>query len=213
MLSAARRTLILEKLDLAGSVQVSALATELEVDPVTIRRDLNRLEKAGHLRRVHGGAMLRDKSLTATATDQLTRRIAEAAARIIPAGSVVFLGPGSYTPEVVPALGRDKELTIITNALDVAWHAARTQQHTLHLIGGEVAADYGSYGQLAAQFNLLVDWVIIEAAGLGAESGLTYDHLRSANLARALLKTKSQACGLTLPRAGRSGRGTSRRSS
>ena len=199
MLGAERRTLILQKLTATGSVQVSHLATVLQVDSGTIRRDLNRLESAGYLRRVHGGALLRDGADTSPPPSGLAQRIAEAAARLIPPGSVVFLGPGNFTAEIIPSLGSEKQLTIITNALNVAWRAARTQQHILHLIGGEVGADYGIYGQLEQQFNLLVDWVIIEAAGLGAESGLTHDHLRYANLVRTLLKKNAKTMVLLPP--------------
>ncbi|MCD4737689.1 MAG: DeoR/GlpR family DNA-binding transcription regulator [Anaerolineae bacterium] len=199
MLSAERRTLILQKLAATGSVQVSYLAAELQVDPVTIRRDLHRLESAGYLRRVHGGAILRDSAGASPPPSGLAQRIAAAAARLIPAGSVVFLGPGNFTAEIIPSLGNEKQLTIITNALDVAWRAARTQQHTLYLVGGEVGKDYGIYGQLEQQFNLLVDWVIIEAAGLSAESGLTHDHLRYANLARTLLRQSAKTIVLLPP--------------
>ncbi|MEA3308869.1 MAG: DeoR/GlpR family DNA-binding transcription regulator [Chloroflexota bacterium] len=199
MLGAERRTLILQELTTAGSVQVSALATSLQVDPVTVRRDLARLESAGHLQRVHGGAILRESIGDSSPPSGLARRIAEAAARLISTGSVVFLGPGTFTPEIILSLGREKQLTIITNALDVAWRAARTQQHTLHLLGGEVGRDYGIYGQLEQQFHLLVDWVIIEAAGLSAESGLTHDHLRYANLARTLLKQSAKTMVLLPP--------------
>ena len=40
-----------------GRVEVAALAEELDVTPETIRRDLTTLERAGVLRRVHGGAI------------------------------------------------------------------------------------------------------------------------------------------------------------
>ncbi|HEY89877.1 MAG TPA: DeoR/GlpR transcriptional regulator [Thermoflexia bacterium] len=199
MLGAERRTLILQKLTVTGSVQVSHLAAVLQVDSGTIRRDLNRLESAGRLRRVHGGAILRDSAGDSSPPSGLAQRIAEAAARLVPAGSVVFLGPGTFTPEIIPSLDNKKQLTIITNALDVAWRAARTQQHTLHLLGGEVGQDYSIYGQPEQQFNLRVDWVVIEAAGLSAESGLTHDHLRYANLARTLLRQSAKVMVLLPP--------------
>ena len=52
-----RQNLILQYLTANGSVRVTELARTLNVDPVTIRRDLAHLEDAGYLHRVHGGAI------------------------------------------------------------------------------------------------------------------------------------------------------------
>ena len=48
---------ILRELELRGSVRAAAIASELGVTEVTIRRDLIDLEKLGKLARVHGGAI------------------------------------------------------------------------------------------------------------------------------------------------------------
>lgn len=199
MLGTERRTLILEELAQKGSVRVSDLAEEFQVDPVTIRRDLNRLEREGRLHRVHGGAVLREVTPLAPPASNLERRIAETAARFIPDGSVVFLGPGTLTRELVTLLGEDKHLTIITNALDVAWHAARTHQHTLHLIGGQVEETYGIYGKLDALPQLRADWVFLEAGGLDAHRGLTHDQTQYADMARALFNLGAQIAVLLPP--------------
>ncbi len=199
MLGAERRTLILEKLRETGSVQVSALAEALEVDPVTIRRDLNRLEEAGRLRRVHGGAILHEAHPTSTPASALARRIGEAAARLIPEDSVIFIAPGAFTQEIIPFLPEEKQLTVLTNALDVAWRVAQSKRHTLHLIGGQVEEDYAIYGNLAAQSNILADWVVLEASGLDAQNGLTHGHVRYAGMAQALFDLGAQTMVLLAP--------------
>jgi len=206
MLGAERRTLILEKLRETGSVQVAELADDLDVDPVTIRRDLNRLEDAGHLHRVHGGAVPREAQGPFKPASELGRRIGEAAARFIPEESVVFFAPGEFTQWVIPFLREEKRLTILTNALDVAWRAAQSDQHTLHLIGGQVEEHYAIFGNLATQPNLLADWVVLEAGGLDAENGLTHDHIRYAGMARALFQLGAQIMVLLPPQhVGRAG--------
>lgn len=199
MLGAERRTLILEELRETGSVQVSALAEDLNVDPVTIRRDLSRLEDAGQIQRVHGGAILRERESHFKPTSELARRIGEAAARFIPAESVVFFAPGEFTQEVIPFLEDEKRLTILTNALDVAWRVAQAQRHTLHLLGGQVEEQYAIFGNLAEEPNLLADWVVLEASGLDAENGLTHDHVRYAGMARALFELGAQTMVLLPP--------------
>jgi DeoR/GlpR family transcriptional regulator of sugar metabolism len=192
MIGAERRTLIVEELRESGSVRVTTLAERFGVDPVTIRRDLNRLEEAGHLRRVHGGAVLRKIHQDVKPVSALARRIGEAAARALPAESVVFIAPGTFTPEIIPFLGEDKPTTVITNALDVAWNAAHLPHHTLHVIGGQVDEEYRIYGGLETQPTLRADWIILEAGGLDAQRGLSHDQLRYANMARALVNLGTQ---------------------
>ncbi len=199
MIGAERRTLILERLREAGSVRVSSLAEQLDVDPVTIRRDLNRLEKAGHLQRVHGGAVLREIHRDTEPASALARRIGEAAARLLPAESVVFIAPGAFTPEIIPFLGENKPTTVITNALDVAWNVARLPHHTLHVIGGQVDEHFHIYGDLDAGPTLRADWAILEAGGLDAQHGLSHDQLRYANTARALIDVGTQVLVLSAP--------------
>jgi DeoR/GlpR family transcriptional regulator of sugar metabolism len=206
MLATERRATIVERLQRTGSVRVSDLAEELDVDPVTIRRDLAQLEEAGRIHRVHGGAVLPARERLAPLPEGVERRIAEAAARFVPSGSVVFVGPGELTAETTAFWDAKQKLTIITNALDVAWRLARTQEHTLHLVGGQVEGDYGAYGNAGALPQLRADWVILEAEGLDAERGLTHDHVHYVELARALFSLGAQIMVLLPPqRVGESG--------
>jgi DeoR family transcriptional regulator, fructose operon transcriptional repressor len=221
MLKNERHSRILQQLQTIGSVYVSALAQTFQVDAVTIRRDLAELERIGLLHRVHGGAVRRagtaaERDSPAQPTHiqdrHIERRIAEAAARFIPDHSVVFLGPGVLTCAITSFLSKHTHLTIITNALDIAWHVAqqnrlaRPAAHTLHLIGGQVAPDYGLYGENDALRRVRTDMVIFEAGGLDAERGLTHDDRDGADTTRALLNLSSQVVALVAPqRVGRAG--------
>ncbi|HOU14995.1 MAG TPA: DeoR/GlpR family DNA-binding transcription regulator [Anaerolineae bacterium] len=207
-----RQNLIVQKLQAHGSVDVSELARTFNVDTVTIRRDLAWLEKVGQLHRVHGGAVLRagnavdHQGATANLAQSVERRIAEAAARFIPDHSVIFLGPGTLTQEIVPFLNKHTHLTIITNALNIAWRIAQQGSHILHLIGGQAAPDYGLYGDDDAMRRVRADIVIFEAGGLDAERGLTHDQRDYATMARALFALSSQTVVLVAPeRLGRVG--------
>lgn len=205
-----RQNLILQHLTTNGSVRVTEIARTLNVNPVTIRRDLAELEQTGLLHRVHGGAVPSSGHvIEKTPTDPnlgARRRIAEAAARFIADQSVVFLGPGTLIQEIVPFLDKHTHLTIITNALGVAWSAAQQARHTLHVIGGQVAGDLGIYGDSNAFRNIGADIVILEAGGLDAERGLTHDHRDYANMARALFSLGAQTTVVIEPdRLGRAG--------
>lgn len=219
MLRSERHSRIMQQLYTTGSVYVADLARTFQVDAVTIRRDLAELERAGQLHRVHGGAMLRAgqmaeglPSLRTATQQQIERRIAEAAARFIPDHSVVFLGTGALTRAVTPFLNKHTHLTIITNALDIAWDIAQQARlaqpimHTLHLIGGQAAPDYGLYGEDEALRRVRADLVIFEAGGLDAERGLTHDNRDCAHTTRMLLGISSQTVALVAPeRVGRAG--------
>ena len=214
MLKSERHNRIMQQLHTTGSVYVSELARTFQVNAVTIRRDLAELERAGQLHRVHGGAVLRAgqrserdfSTLSVTGQEQqIERRIAEAAARFIPDHSVVFLGPGALTRAITPFLHKHTHLTIITNALDIAWYVARQARlaaptaHTLHLIGGQAAPDYGLYGETDALRQVRADLVIFEAGGLDAEQGLTHDDRDCAHTTRALMNISAQAVALVVP--------------
>jgi DeoR family fructose operon transcriptional repressor len=206
MLKSQRHERIMDRLRAEGVVRVSALATALSVDPVTIRRDLAALDQQGRLRRVHGGAMLREGPEVREVAGGVTRRIAEAAARAIPEGSVVFLGPGALTSEVVPFLRAHAHLTVITNALDAAWQLARQGRHTLHIIGGQVGEGFEIFGDADALRRIRADVVLLEGGGLDAERGLTHDDRETATMARGLFTLGAQTVVLMPPeRLGRAG--------
>jgi len=206
MLKRERQRLVLEQLQTEGVVRVSDLSGNLGVNPVTIRRDLEQLEQEGRLQRVHGGAVIREVLLPVSQLSESHRRIAEAAAKFIPDESVVFLGPGTFTAEIVPFLQPYAHVTVITNALNVAWGLARQQQHTLHIIGGQVGSDYGIYSDPDRLRSIRTEWIVTEAGGLDAERGLTHDDRGTAGIMRELFSLNAQTIVLLPPeRLGKSG--------
>jgi len=199
MLKNERQTIILQHLKNKGSVHVADLTTLFQVDPVTVRRDLAELETAGYLQRVYGGAVLQEKPAHEVPATGIATRIAEATARLIPDKSTVFLGSGLLPPMVVPHLHTCERLTLMTNALNVAWAVAQLHAHTLHVIGGQVEDDYGVNGAPDALRGIRADWVILEADGLDAERGVTHENQHYANMARALFALGAQIILMIMP--------------
>ena len=198
--------LVLERLQADGVVRVTDLADRMRVNPVTVRRDLEQLAQEGRLQRVHGGAVIREGAPPQSQSSGISRRIAEAAAKFIPDESVVFLGPGTLTAEVVPFLQSYAHLTIITNGLNAAWSLARQRQHTLHVIGGQVGNDYGIYSDPDRLRRVRAERIVIEASGLDAERGLTHDDREAAGTMRELFSLGSQVIVLICPeRLGKAG--------
>jgi DeoR/GlpR family transcriptional regulator of sugar metabolism len=206
MLKHERHQFILEQLQENGVVRVTELSNTMNVDAVTIRRDLAQLEQGGKLHRIHGGAVNQEPTTVIYPSEHAERRVAAAAAKFIPDDSAIFLGPGSLTTAIVPHLQQHKHLTIVTNALNAAWSLCRPMTHAIHVIGGQINADYGLYGGLEALRSMRVDWVILEVEGLDAEKGLTVGHRGYADIARELFKLNAQTLIVIPPhRVGRAG--------
>jgi DeoR family glycerol-3-phosphate regulon repressor len=109
-----------------GAATVGSLAEQLNVSMQTIRRDVEVLCEDDMMHRVHGRIELSKEFLNTpfnqrTDTNPLGKQaIGEAAARLIPDGSTLFMSIGSTPLSVAHALHKRKNLTVITNNLNVA---------------------------------------------------------------------------------------------
>jgi DeoR family fructose operon transcriptional repressor len=122
-----RQQEILREARAAGRVDVVTLAEQFGVTTETIRRDLTVLERAGVLRRVHGGAIpverLGFEPAVATRDEVMTaekERIAKAALAELPQDGAIVIDAGTTTGRLVQALPPDRELTVIVNSPPLA---------------------------------------------------------------------------------------------
>ena len=130
-----------------GRVAVSEIAATFGVTTETARRDLAQLERAGLLRRVHGGAVptaalagaepgLADRDVLHAAQKD---RIARAALDLLPSsGGSVLLDAGTTTGRLAALLPTDRQLLVVTHAVPLAARLAGVPGIALHLIGGSV---------------------------------------------------------------------------
>ncbi|MFF3645926.1 DeoR/GlpR family DNA-binding transcription regulator [Streptomyces sp. NPDC002564] len=181
-----------------GRVDVLSLAETFQVTAETIRRDLKALDRAGLVRRVHGGAIPAGRldfepdlaEREGTAADEKDR-IARAALAELPAdeGSVI-LDAGSTVARLAAALPLESTLTVVTHGLPTAARLADHPGVQLHLIGGRVrrrtraAVDawaLRAYGEIRA------DVVFLAANGFSADGGLTTPDLAEAAVKRAAI--------------------------
>jgi DeoR family fructose operon transcriptional repressor len=130
-----------------GRASVAELAQEFEVTTETVRRDLAILDRAGLLRRVHGGAVpTRALHLVETSVDQreTTRAehkqaVARAAAEFLPqSGSTVLFDAGTTTAKLASLLPQDRELLVVTNSIPIAALLAGVDSVSLQMLGGRV---------------------------------------------------------------------------
>ncbi|MCM2422789.1 DeoR/GlpR family DNA-binding transcription regulator [Streptomyces sp. RKAG293] len=138
-----RVSAILARLASAGSVSIGAVAAELGVSRATIRRDLTALEEQNLLTRTHGGAVAREGAAElpvryrTSQGQQQKQAIARAAMRGLPAGPyVVAVNGGTTTREVARLLASRTELTVVTNALNIAMELAMRPRVRLVVTGG-----------------------------------------------------------------------------
>lgn len=163
-------------------VRVDELSRALRVSPATVRRDLLLLERVGHLRRVHGGAVaieglleepqFDDKAAQSAAEKQ---RIAQAALQFVKPTDSIFLDGGSTVLALARLLTDMKQLTVVTNSLHVALlYAGRGPR--LILVGGELRRLSQTFvGPLTRALvdQLRVDTAFMGTLGVAAEGGLT----------------------------------------
>ncbi|WP_424213259.1 DeoR/GlpR family DNA-binding transcription regulator [Streptomyces sp. BI20] len=179
----------------AGRVEVLALADRFQVTAETVRRDLTALDRAGLVRRVHGGAIPAGRldfepdlsEREGTAADEKDR-IARAALAVLPESGSVILDAGTTVARLAAELPLDRELTVVTHALPVAARLADHPGVDLHLVGGRVRrrtrAAVDSWA-LRAYGEIRADVLILATNGFTPTGGLTTPDLAEAAVKRA----------------------------
>lgn len=180
-----RRRLIAEQVQREGRVTVAELSEHFETSAVTIRGDLGALADAGRLVRSHGGAVSIDVNpvdipLPVKEVRHLAqkRRIAAAAARLIRDGETIILDSGSTTAEVARVIFQRpwQSLTVITNALNIAFELCGASGVRVMMLGGLLRpASYSLVGPGAEEVlsGLTADRVFLGVDGLDASVGVT----------------------------------------
>ena len=131
-----------------GRVSVAELAERYDVTGETVRRDLAVLQRAGHLVRVHGGAVRLDVAAVVDEPDlparEASRRsqkqaIGRAAMRFLPrSGGAVLFDAGTTTFQAAAAMPADARFQLVTNSVPLASSLAGLAQSTTVLVGGRL---------------------------------------------------------------------------
>lgn len=193
-----RRNKIIDLLREDGSAKVANLAKIFKVSEVTIRQDLEKLEKEGLINREHGGAFIKSieesvKTFTLLNQENINKKqiIAKKAAELIEPGETIILDSGSTTTEIAKNLIGKKDLTIITNALNIAIILGTEPGIEIILTGGEFKPPTLSLtGQKAADFfeNINTHRLFLATAGISLRSGLTYPSINDIIVKKAMIE-------------------------
>jgi DeoR family transcriptional regulator of aga operon len=198
MLNEERRRAVLDLINRDGRVLVKDLAQRFGTSQVTIRKDLEVLHSRGAVYRTHGGALpvrtgaLLDPSLREK--EKLRRkekmRIGEAAARLVKEGQSVVLDSGTTTTMIARALRDFRNLTVITNAVNIAAELAGTAIQVI-LTGGILRENsFSLVGPLAEETlrRLSADILFLGVDGFDVRFGLTTPNLLEAKVNRVMME-------------------------
>ncbi|MEJ0034149.1 MAG: DeoR/GlpR family DNA-binding transcription regulator [Bacteroidota bacterium] len=197
MLPTYRRDKILELLQEDGSAKVLDLSRLFKVTEVTIRQDLEKLEREGLINREHGGAYIKNvkdqvAAFSIVHQENLDKKemIALKCLDYIETGDTIILDSGSTTTEVAKKLRGRKDLTVITNALNIALLLGAEPGVEVIVTGGEFKPPTLSLtGQKAADFfkGLHVQKLFLATAGISLKAGLTYPSISDLVVKKAMI--------------------------
>ncbi len=201
-----RRTLILEYLARDPLVKVAELSDRFDVSEVSIRRDLDRLDRLGLLKRVHGGAVAIPSA--ALGQPHVTKmrhhveekeRIGRAAAQMIRDGDRLIFDSGTTVLQVARSISGDLlnagHLTVITGSIPIVQELGPWKGVHLIVLGGIYLPDYEMIvgPQTIEHLNgLHADKVFLGTDGLTFSHGVTTANLLEAEVDRSMVEAASE---------------------
>jgi len=199
MLSEERRRKIVELVQRDGRVMVKDLGRRFSTSLITIRKDLEHLHQRGLVHRAHGGALPVDaaalKDPTLHEKERLHRRekmrIAMAAAKLVRPGQVIILDSGTTSTAVARATRHIRNLTVITNAVNIAADLAGTGVEVI-LTGGTLRKNsFSLVGPLAEDSlrHVSADLLFLAVDGFDVRYGLTTPNQLEARVNRAMMQS------------------------
>ena len=189
MFALERKNLIKRFLTENKKVSVAKLSELLEVSEVTIRRDLELLEKSGFLQRTHGGAVLVEDEFSQVFQPETSQKtemlndIANTAFSLVSDNDTILLTSGHINLYIARRLTQKSNLTVVTNDLNIALEFSSSPMNKLIMLGGDLS-DSAVYGQLTLNNlnNFALKHVFIEVNGISKDNGISVDSISKASL-------------------------------
>ncbi|MCL9659941.1 DeoR/GlpR family DNA-binding transcription regulator [Paenibacillus hunanensis] len=182
MLVAQRYDKIVKLVNEHGSMRVTELSERCQVTEETIRRDLDRLERQGLLRRSHGGAVSVQGEQPETPFSEREimhaeekRRIAEQAVKLIEPNDRILLD-ASTTAWYMAASLPDIPLTVLTNSIRVATQLSNREKIEVISTGGQLVSRSLSFVGPLAERSLdtyYVNKLFLSCQGVHLERGVS----------------------------------------
>ena len=197
MLAIERKDAILARLSEEGKVIVSELAKEYNVTEETIRRDIDRLVKDGLATKTYGGAVSASGSSKTDLPYQVRKStnverketIAELIAGMISDGDRIMLDASSTVVCLVRKLKNKKNLTVITNSVEILLELSDVPGWTVLSTGGTLKEGALSLVGSSAEKMIRgyhVDWAVCSAKGVDGTMGITESSERDAEIKQVI---------------------------
>lgn len=197
--STGRRSAILQILKQNSNISVTELSRKFGVSEVTIRKDLNLLKERNLLVRTRGGAILhesrKDDNDTSIRFKKLAnfrekKAIGRAAADLIKDGDTIIIDSGTTALQVACNLHKFRNLTILTNALNVAQEVLAYKRFNLIMLGGNIRSASESVVGALAESNLKMfycDKLFMGVDSFSLENGLSTPNVEEANINQIMI--------------------------
>ena len=199
MFALERQKRIMELLASEGAVSVSRLSVDLSVTEETVRRDLEKLEKQGSLKRTHGGAVPADENNTYEASlekrkstnIEIKQRIAKLAAKEVKEGDTIFLDASTTTFFMAKELKTMRNITVITNSLRVIVELDNVEYIKVISVGGVLSNNQSFVGTLAENSiakNYVASKIFFSSKGITADVGILESNEQECGIKQKMLK-------------------------
>ena len=199
MKSADRHDRIESIVNQEGSVTIASLKRHFpNISDMTLRRDLESMDKANRIIRVHGGA--RSLQPSVGMEDDYLRRdllhvvdkqeIAQKTLSLIRPNTCFFIDSGTTATAVCRALPQERYL-IYTSGLSCAKELKKLEKSEVYLLGGKLnTASLSTYGSAALDSiqNVHFYLAIVGSTGFDYTSGFTAENAEDAKLKREVLR-------------------------
>lgn len=166
-----------------GSVNVTETALSLGVNPDTVRRDLNQLQKEGKLIRSHGGATAVERDIAQQPYSKLRNEnlkqkswIGQAAINYLPERGSIFIGAGSTAYQMALSMPEGWQGQIITGSLEIALHLSWSVNASVGVLGGNIRKDsYASDCSWSQNILEMAKWDVtfLSASAVDLDRGIS----------------------------------------
>ena len=200
MFAEERQERIFQIVNERSSVKVSELSEELDISEVTIRRDLDELQRQNRVIRTHGGAMstynvgkpIVFSNLMTRETAQ-KQKLAKIAYSMIQEYDTILLDTSSTVNELVQLIanGPKKNLRVITTSILALQTLAKTANCTVQIVGGEINYMYQTVeGSAACRFirDIRVDKSFVGINGIDEKFGFSTPRYEDADIKTAMFQ-------------------------
>lgn len=202
MLPVERKSEIMRLIRRDHSVKVNELAEQFEVTEETIRRDLDKLEKEGKVKKTYGGAIITElvsyePSFYDRQKVNMTQKrvLASYANDLIQDGETVFIDMSTTALEAIKSIDDSKNVTVITNSLNALVELSQRKNINLIAIGGTFNdVTYSMEGPMTLKFlnQYYVDKILFSVKGISMERGVMDPKENTVEIKQAMVKNSRQ---------------------